>query len=86
LETADQRTAERAALSLVEEARRLVDLAPKSLVEGLEWDCPGNDRSYGSDAHRPAYEKMKPCERGYNKSSGTFVLDGHGMTDDHLQI
>lgn len=34
LQTNDQRTAERAALPLIEEAHRLVDLARKSLTEG----------------------------------------------------
>jgi len=90
LKSNDQRQAERAALPLIEEAHRLVDLARKALVEGPPTTIAPNAMSALAREHEIILlgrdEALRSRGAGLNVARGQLLPDGQGMSDDDLEL
>ncbi|WP_155256452.1 hypothetical protein [Mesorhizobium loti] len=88
LRTNDQRTAERAALPLIEEAHRLVDLARKSITDGPPAEIAPATIDALADAHTARLmrndEALRRKGLGLDLDTGAFSPDGGGMTDGDI--
>jgi hypothetical protein len=88
LQTNDQRTAERAALPLIEEAHRLVDLARKSLTGGPPTEITPARIEALASAHTARLmrndEALRQKGLGLDVDTGTFSPDGAGMNDGDI--
>ncbi|MER8912927.1 site-specific integrase [Mesorhizobium sp. M0761] len=88
LRTNDQRTAERAALPLIEEAHRLVDLARKSITDGPPAEIAPATIDALAAAHTARLmrndEALRRKGLGLDLDTGAFSPDGAGMTDGDI--
>ena len=88
LQTNDQRTAERTALPLIEEAHRLVDLARKSLTDGPLTDIAPSTIDTLAASHTARLmrndEALRQKGLGLDASTGDIAPDGLGMTDGDI--
>ncbi|MDQ2635098.1 MAG: site-specific integrase [Pseudomonadota bacterium] len=90
LQTNDLRAAERAALPLIEDAHRLVDLARKSLTDGPPTEIALSTIDALAAAHTVRLmsndEALRHKGLGLNLDTGTLAPDGLGMTDGDIKM